>query len=818
MNTAKGFPIAIGTNSYTLQIMIKNYFKIAWRNLLKNKMYSFVNIFGLAVGMAVTIMIGLWMNDELSRDDYFTDKAKIAQVWQSQTFNGNTGTGPAIPLPLEPTLRNGYGNNFEHLTMSSWTQDRYLKYGDISLSKTGNYMQAPAVDLFELRILKGSKSGLEEMNSIMLAASTAEAIFGSEEAIGKVIKINSENDVKVTAVYEDFPLNSSFSDTKFIAPWDLYAKQNWIKNSLDSWGNNSFQMFVRIADNTTMDKVSTTIKDVKKNADEDIVQYNPQLFLLPMEDWYLRSNFEDGVRAGGRIENVWLFGIIGTFVLLLACINFMNLSTARSEKRAKEVGIRKSIGSVRSQLISQFLSESLLVVSLAFVLALILVLASLSGFNELASKEMEFPWASGTFWLVSLSFVLLTALLSGSYPALYLSSFQPIKVLKGTFKAGRFASLPRKVLVVVQFTVSVALIIGTMVVYQQIQHSKNRPIGYDKEGLVQLPILGSDFEGKYDFMRNEFISSGAVIEISSSSSPTTQVWSNRSGWTWEGKLEGFQEDLAYTEVSYEYAKSLNLTIIAGRDFDRKLASDSNAVLINETAVKYLGIAEPVGKFLRDDSDEDPGPSLQIIGVIEDVLVQSPYEPVKQALYRFDRYGNQSYYNLRLNPDKSASANVKTIEKVFKKNFPNLPFLYEFVDEQFAKKFASEERIGNLSGIFTGLAILISCLGLFGLASFVAEQRTKEIGVRKVLGASVQNLWAMLSKDFIWLVFISLFIASPIAWYFMSGWLDKFEYRTDLSWSVFAIAGIGALTITLLTVSFQAIKAALMDPVKSLRSE
>jgi predicted permease len=798
--------------------MIKNYFKIAWRNLLKNKMYSFVNIFGLAVGMAVTIMIGLWVNDELSHDDYFENKDRIAQIWQHQTFNGNTGTFNAIPLPLEPALRNGYGNFFKHLTMSSWTQDRYLEYGDISLSKTGNYVQPPAIDLFELKIIKGSKSGLEEMNSIMLSASTAEAIFGSKEAIGKTIKINSEDDVKVTAIYEDFPLNSSFSDTKFLAPWDLYASQEWIQGSLGNWGNNSFQMFVRIADNTTMEKISAVIKNVKKNASTETAPFNPTLFLLPMEDWYLRSNFKDGVQTGGRTENVWLFGVIGAFVLLLACINFMNLSTARSEKRAKEVGIRKSIGSVRSQLISQFLSESLLVVSLAFVLALLLVLASLSGFNELASKEMEFPWASSTFWLVSLSFVLLTALLSGSYPALYLSSFQPVRVLKGTFKAGRFASLPRKVLVVIQFTVSVALIIGTMVVYQQIQHSKDRPIGYDKEGLVQLPILGKEFLGKYDIMRKQFMESGAVIEMSSSSSPTTQVWSNRGGYIWDGKPEGFQEDLAYTEVSYEYAKSLNLNIIAGRDFDRKLASDSNAILINETAVKYLGIADPVGKFLRDDSDENPNPPLQIIGVVEDVLVQSPYEPVKQGMYVFNKYGNESYYNLRLNPGKSASANVKVIEKVFKKNFPNLPFVYEFVDEQFAKKFASEERIGNLSGIFTGLAILISCLGLFGLASFVAEQRTKEIGVRKVLGASVQNLWGMLSKDFVWLVFISLLIASPIAWYFMSGWLDKFEYRTNLSWSVFAIAGVGALTITLLTVSFQAIKAALMDPVKSLRSE
>ncbi|MBN3583164.1 ABC transporter permease [Algoriphagus aestuarii] len=799
--------------------MLKNYFKIAWRNLLKNKVYSFINIFGLSLGMAVTIMIGLWVNDELSHNNYFENKDKIAIVFQSQTFNGNTGTGPAIPRPLEFVLRDGYGDNFEHLVMSSWTQDRYLQNGETTISRTGNFMQEGAPEMLEMEILNGVKDGLKDINSIMLAEPTAKALFGNEDPVGKTVKFHSQKDLEVTAVYKEFPYNTAFYDVQFIVPWEFFVNsQDWIKRAADRWGNNSFQLFVQIADNTTMEQVSETIMDVKKNADEDIAQYNPQIFLHPMEDWHLRNNYEDGVQVGGRIENVWLFGIIGIFVLLLACINFMNLSTARSEKRAKEVGIRKSIGSVRGQLINQFLSESMLVVTLAFMVALLMVSVSLSSFNDLAQKEMEFPWGSAGFWLASAAFVLTTALLSGSYPALYLSSFQPVKVLKGTFKAGRFAALPRKVLVVAQFTVSVALIIGTMVVYQQIQYSKNRPIGYDKEGLVQIPTFSSDFEGKYDVMRQQFLNSGAVVEMSSSSSPTTQVWSNRSGFLWDGKPEGFQEDLAWTEVSYDYAKSLGLKIIDGRDFDRSLASDSNAVLINKTAMEYMGLTDPVGMLIRDDDTENPDPPLQIIGVIEDVLVQSPYEPVKQSVYVFDKYNNSSYYNLRLNPERSAKENIAVIGEVFKKNFPNLPFEYQFVDEEYATKFASEERIGKLAGVFTGLAILISCLGLFGLASFVAEQRTKEIGVRKVLGASVQNLWAMLSKDFVWLVFISLFIASPVAWYFMSGWLDKFEYRTDMSWWVFAIAGIGALSITLLTVSFQAVKAAMVNPVKSLKSE
>lgn len=799
--------------------MLSNYLKIAFRNLAKNKAYSFLNITGLAMGMAVAIMIGLWMNDELTFDHYHKNHDRIAQVYQSQTFNGEVGTGSAIPRPLEMALRNGYADNFKHIVMSSWRFRSILTYGETKLVKQGNFMQEAAPEMLGLDMMKGTRNGLQDPNSILLAASTAKALFGSEEALGKIVKINNKYNLKVTGVYADVPANNDFSATTYIAPWEHYVTNTeWIKNSADQWGNNSFQLFVQIADNTTMEKVSARIRDVKLKADKDVAQYKPVIFLHPMQDWHLKSNFEDGVQAGGRIENVWLFGIIGSFVLLLACINFMNLSTARSEKRAKEVGIRKSVGSLRSQLIGQFLSESFMVVGMAFGLALILVGIALPYFNTLADKAIEFPWNNGYFWGACLLFIAFTALLSGSYPALYLSSFQPVKVLKGTFQVGRYASLPRKVLVVMQFTVSVALIIGTVIVFQQIQYSKNRPIGYDREGLIQIPLTQYDFIGKFDFLRQEFLNSGAVVEMSSASSPTTDVYSNRSGFLWEGKPEGFQEDLAWTAVSPEYVKSLGLKIIAGRDFSREFASDSNAVILNKTAVKYMGLKEPIGTIIRDDDKENPAPPMTVIGVIDDMIMQSPYEPVKQSMYVFDQYNNASFYNLRLNPDKSASESMATIEQIYKKNFPDLPFEYKFVDEEFAAKFSSEERVGKLAGVFTGLAILISCLGLFGLASFMAEQRTKEIGVRKVLGASVTSLWRLLSKDFVGLVLIALLIASPLAWYFMDSWLQKYTYRTGLAWWVFVLAGIGAITITLLTVSFQAIKAALMNPVKSLRSE
>ena len=800
-------------------IMIRNYFKIAWRNLWKNKAFSFINIFGLAMGMAVAIIIGLWVHDELSFNNYFTNKKEIAQVYQSVTYNGENYTFNALPRPLETELRNNYNDNFKHIVMSSWNNSNYLEIADIKVSKTGSFMQEEVVDMLNLTVLKGVRTGLKEPNAIMLSESTAAILFGDTDPLGKTIKLNSKDDMVVSAIYQDIPKNNSFHDLNFIAPWKLYANSaEWIKNAIDQWGNASFQMFVQIADNTTIDQVDKTIRLAKmKAAPEDQKAYDPKILLLPMNDWYLRSNFENGVQIGGRIEYVWLFGIVGIFVLLLACINFMNLSTARSEKRAKEVGIRKSIGSSKTQLIRQFLGESLFMVSIAYVFALFFVMISLKGFNTLASKEIIFPWLNGWFWIFSLGFILFTSLVSGSYPALYLSSFNPVKVLKGTFKAGRLAAIPRKVLVVTQFTVSITLIIGTLLVMKQVQHTKNRPVGYNKEGLIQIPTGSPDFYGKTDLMRNEFINSGAVVNMATSSSPVTDVYSNNGGYTWEGKPTGLQDDFAFIFVSPDYAKTLGLKFVEGRDFSREFLSDSSSVVLNKSAVEYMGIKNPIGKLMRDENN-DEAPPLKIIGVVEDMVMQSPYEPVKQTMYVFDKYDASSYYNLRMNPNRSVRENLETIEYVFKNIFPDLPFEYQFIDEQYAKKFESEERVASLASVFTVLAILISCLGLFGLTSFVAEQRTKEIGVRKVLGASVLNLWKLLSKDFLMLVSMSILVASPIAYYFMNNWIQKFTYRTDISWWIFVLAGVGAIVITVITISFQSIKVATSNPIKSLRTE
>ena len=800
--------------------MIRNYLKIAWRNLAKNKIYSFINILGLATGMAVAILIGLWIYDELSYNTYHQSYDRVAQVRQKQTSNGKTYTGTAIPFPLGKELQDNYGSSFKYLVMSSWEGEHFLSVGDTKINKTGNFMDADAAKLLSLKMLKGTHDGLRDPNSILLSASTAQALFGEAEPLDRVLKINNKLDVKVTGVYEDIPHNAQFHTLTFIAPWDLYvASEEWIQRARDNaqWGNNSFQLFAQIADNTDFAAVDKRILRSKYNkVSEEEKKFDAQIFLHPMRDWRLRSHWENGVQTGGLIEYVWLFGFIGVFVLLLACINFMNLSTARSEKRAKEVGIRKAVGSVRGQLIGQFFNESLLVAALAFVLSLVLVQLILPWFNQVADKQMDLLWSNPWFWLCGIGFTVLTGLVAGSYPALYLSSFQPIKVLKGTFKVGRFASVPRQVLVVVQFSISLALIIGTIIVYNQIQYSKDRPIGYNRDGLVMVLMKSPDFYGKFDVLRTELKNAGAIEELAESSSPLTSVWSNSGGFDWAGKDPKLDTDFATIFVTHEFGKTVGWQFKEGRDFSRDFSSDSSSVVLNEAAVKFMGIENPVGSVIYWGFGPDRE-EYKVVGVIKDMLMQSPYEPVKQSIY-FLNYENVNWITLKLNPNRSASESLATIESTFKKHIPSAPFDYKFADEEFGKKFANEERIGKLATFFAALAIFISCLGLFGLASFVAEQRTKEIGVRKVLGASVFNLWQMLSKDFVVLVIISFFIATPVAYYFLSGWLQKYQYRTDISWWVFGVSGLGGLLVTLLTVSFQSIKAALMDPVKSLRSE
>ncbi|HTJ51311.1 MAG TPA: ABC transporter permease [Cyclobacteriaceae bacterium] len=795
--------------------MIKNYFKIAIRNLVKNKGYSFINIMGLATGMAVAILIGLWIWDELSYNKYHKNYDRLAQVWQHNIYNGNVGSQVSNPYLMAEEIRNNFGSDFKYVLQSSWTSTHILTHGEKKFNKEGNYFEPAVTEMLSLNMIHGTRDGLKDPHSILLSESTAKAYFGDADPMNQPMRIDNKQDVKVTGVYEDLPYNSTFREMAYILPWDLYLITNdWIKKMDDPWGSNFTQTFAQIADNADMDLVSAKIKNVKFNKlkDEGDKKYKPVVFLHPMSKWHLYSEFKNGVNIGGRIEFVWLFGIIGIFVLLLACINFMNLSTARSERRAKEVGIRKSIGSLRSQLIAQFFSESLVVALLAFLFSLLLVQLILPAFNDVADKKLTMLWTSPLFWVVGISFSILTGIIAGSYPALYLSSFQPVKVLKGTFRVGRFASVPRKVLVVLQFTVSVTLIIGTIIVFRQIQFAKNRPIGYDRNALINIYMSTPDIHNHFEAIRNELKNSGAVVEMTESGSPTTSVWNTNGGFEWKGKDPDLAVDFPNNGITHEYGKTVGWQFKEGRDFSRDYATDSSAFVINEAAAKFLGFKNTIDETLIWN-----GKPYTIIGVIKDMVVESPYEPVRASLFHISKdEGNVTI--IKLSPTMSAKDAISKVESIFKKYNPESPFEYHFVDEDYARKFGNEERIGKLATFFAALAVFISCLGIFGLASFTAEQRTKEIGIRKVLGASVTNLWQMLSKDFVVLVIVSCLISIPISYYFLSQWLLKYDYRTDIAWWIFAAAAFGALFITLATVSYQSIKAAIANPVKSLRTE
>ncbi len=808
--------------------MNNHYLKIAWRNLIGNKVSALINIGGLAVGMAVAMLIGLWIYDELSFNKYHQNYSRIAQIMQRERHLANNWVTDHMPYKVANELATNYRSDFKHIITATEARHFYLSTGENKTLKAGQYISADAPEMLTLKMVRGTWTALNDQHSVLLSASVAKEIFGDADPLDKVIQVSDNWDVsqttalKVTGVYEDLPQNAQFHDIQFFMPWALYAAGNPLVNAA-TWDDHRFLIYAEIAPGSSFDRVGADIKESELKAITHLddmkkeVAANPQILLNPMSDWHLRSTFKDGVVDDSPIQFVWIVGIIGCFVLLLACINFMNLSTARSEKRAKEVGIRKAIGSERGQLITQFFCESFLVVFIAFGISLLLTVFTLPLLNNLSGKQIVLSFGNPWFWLVSICFVLFTGFLAGVYPALYLSSFKPVKVLKGTFKGGRMALVPRKALVVAQFTVSIVLIICTIIIYNQLMFGKSRPVGYSRDGLVIVPITSQDFLGKYGVLRNELKNTGAIAEVAESESPVTGVSSSNGGFNWKGQNPGIEQNFGTLTVSPEYGKTIGWQFVDGRDFSRAFISDSSGFVLNEAAVRYMGLKNPVGETIHWKSkwnhvDKD----YKIIGVIKDMVMDSPYASVKPTIFRIG--GNENYIFIRINPSTSVAAALPEIAGVFKKIIPSIPFQYRFADEEYAKKFATETRIGTLTSFFASLAIFISCLGLFGMASFMAEQRTKEIGVRKVLGATVFAIWRLLSKDFVTFVIIALLVAAPVAFLFMHKWLQNYQYRTPIAWWIFAVTGAGTMLITLLTVSYQSLKAALANPVRSLRSE
>jgi ABC-type antimicrobial peptide transport system permease subunit len=626
-----------------------------------------------------------------------------------------------------------------------------------------------------------------------------------------MIRIDNMQDARVAGVYKDLPQNTTFRNLQFIASWDLYMAAEWPQGPNTDWNDNFMMLYAQLAPRASVASVSDKIRFVKADhlADKSM---KPEMFLAPMRDWHLRSEWKGGVQTGGRVQIVWMVGTIGVFVLLLACINFMNLSTARSESRSREVGIRMAVGSVRRQLIGQFLSESFVVVALSFGVAVGCAALCIPYFNAITEKNLAMAWGNPYFWSISLVLVVFTSVVAGSYPALYLSSLRPVKVLRGTFKMGRFAALPRKVLVVFQFTVSVLLATGTLVVYKQIQYSKSRPIGYDRNGLITVQMKSPDFHGKLDVLRNTLQDKGAIVAMAQASSPVTGIWNNSNALQWPGKDPSQNENIATVMITPDYGKTIGWTIASGRDVSIAHAADSAAILLNEAAVRYMNTTDPLGMEITWGKGK-----FYVVGVVHDLIAGSPYEPVRPSVY-IVREKRSEWMFLKLNPAKSPHESLATIESVYRQVIPSAPFDYKFVDDEYARKFAAEHKAGNLVLIFTVLAIAISCLGLFGLASFMVGQKVKEIGVRKVMGASVVSIWRLLSRDFVVLVVISCAVAIPLSIYSMRSWLSRYTYRIELSWYIFAAVGAGALLVTLATVSFQSIRAARANPVKSLRAE
>jgi putative ABC transport system permease protein len=801
--------------------MLKSYLVLAWRNLQKNKAVSILNIGGLSVGMAVTMLIGLWIWDELSFDKSNKNYDSVAQLARKEIINGEAfiaDNNNHFPIPLAAELRTTYKNYFEQVALAAEGFEQMVSADNNKFSRIGMYVEPDFTSIFTLNMIAGSSSGFAEPNTILLSKSLSVALFGNAPTVGKVLRLNNVLDVKVIGVFDDLPSNNRFADIGFFCPWSLLvANSPNVKQNLTNWSNSSYHIFVKTAPGIGMDNISRNIKDVywtKTAASRTGAATEPTtLFLHPMKDWHLRSEWKNGVHAGGQIQLLWLFGIIGAFVLLLACINFMNLSTARSEKRAKEVGIRKTFGSLRGQLIKQFLSESLLIVSIAFLLSMAMVILCLDGFNKIADKKIAFTFSHPVFWGISILFILITAFLSGSYPALYLSAFRPVKVLKGTFRAGRFAAVPRRLMAGLQFTVSIILIIGTIVVYRQVQHAQDRPIGYNRNGLIRINMTTPDLNNKYDVLQKELLASGGAIGFAQSSAATTENTFFDDRVEWKGK-EANRTQMAFvlTAVTYDFGKTVGWEFISGRDFSKSFATDNAAVILNEAAVKYMGLKDPVGEKIKWN-----GNPYTVVGVIKDMITVSPFKSAQQSLF-FMVPGVGPVITVRLNPTLPAGEAIARIEPVFKKLNPSAPFDYKFVDDEYSRKFAAEKRIGTLSGFFAGLAIFISCLGIFGLASFIAQQRIKEVSVRKILGASVLNLWGLLTREFVVLVAVAFIIAVPAANYMMDQWLQKYEYRTNIAWWIFATAGLGAMAITLITTSFHAIKAAMVNPAKSLRTE
>jgi putative ABC transport system permease protein len=784
--------------------MLKNYLLTAIRNLWRSKAFSFINLTGLAVGMASATLLLLVIHNESTYDDFQQNKAVLYKVWNRDIVNGALTCQDFTPKGLGPALVHEYPG----ITNMTRVDDRWSVTiaGDKKMSSHVNVVDTSFLSMFSFPMIAGNRAtALSNANSMVVTESMAKKLFGDKDPINQSVTIDRFR-YQVTGVLKDLPPNSNFQ-FEFLLPWSY---QHVVGNDDDTrWGANTTQTYVQLtptATETALDKqIKKTIIHHSKNTE------TAEVFLHPLSKWHLYTEFENGHPSGGAITVVRLLSIIAAFILLIACINFMNLSTARSERRAKEVGIRKVAGAHRGMLIGQFLGESLLMSLLAAALALGIVELTLPAFDTLVGKALTIPYANPYFWGSALVFILGTSILAGSYPAFFLSAFRPVAVLKGVTKKAHGAFNPRKILVVTQFSFAIVLIICTLIVLKQIDYARDRTTGYDASAIVYHWNTG-DLNKNYDALKRDLLSSGLATEVARSAMPLTSPNNDTYGLKWPGKNIDDKTDFDRFFADQNLIRTAGLQLVQGRDMDlARYPTDSAAVLLNESAVKAMGFKNPIGQTITDEPN-----NYHVIGVVKDFVSGSPFEKIRPMVIMGTKNNFLNVINIRLAPGRSLDAGMDKLRQLFTQYNPDYPFEYHFVRDDYANKFRDATQIATLSGLFAGLTIFISCLGLFGLAAYMAEARIKEIGVRKVLGASVLSITTLLTKEFLALVLLALVIASPIAWFVMDQWLSGFQYRIHIDASIFLLAGGLSVLISILTVGGQAITAARSNPARSLR--
>ncbi|GAB3641520.1 ABC transporter permease [Spirosoma arcticum] len=789
--------------------MLQNYLKIAWRNLIRNKTFSAINIAGLALGMASSLLILLWVQDELSVGTHYPNASQLYRVMENEIADGRIVTDEDTPGILAEELKKQFPE-VAYAAVRSDLEQHVLTAGGKTARQIGHYAGADWFRLYGVPLLIGTpETAINTPGSVAISAKMAHIYFGSpQKAVGKSIRFDNWLNYQVTAVFANLPASTP-EPYEYVLNWaDYQRREPWTK----VWENTGPRTRLQLRPDADVTNVNAKLKTFLKGRNKDLnASYNVELFLQPETEAYLYSNFRNGQRDGGRIEYVWLFVIVAVFLLLIAGINFMNLATARSVKRAREVGVRKVVGAERASLIGQFMGEAMLLTSMALVLAVALVAVLMPVFNQLTDKQLVLPISQPVFWSILLALLVLMGGLAGSYPALFLSSLNPVRVLKGTLRFGAGAQLFRRGLVVFQFVLSMLMIVGTVIVYRQLQYIQTKNLGYDRENLIRIRSEG-ELGQKFPLFKQELTRMAGIQSVTFLQTNPLQNGNTTDGVNWVGKDPTVAIQFNGTSVGYDFARTMGMKIIRGRDFSPAFGTDSTNYLINEAAAKRIGYKDPVGKPLTFWSK--PG---KIVGLIEDFHFNSLHVAIRPLIIRFQKDDHWGNILVRTQPGQTKQA-LASVESLCRQMNPKFPFQYSFVDADYEKLYRSETVIGTLASVFACLAIFIACLGLFGLAAFTAEQRTKEIGVRKVLGASVAGIVTLLSRDFLKLVLIAIVVATPMAWYAMNQWLQNFEYKVAIDWWVFAGAGLLAVGIALLTVSLQSVKAALTNPVKSLRSE